>query len=258
MHDKARVAFASWEAFYQSDLQSVYALWVVPIAFLVARRFLRSRGAEGVEPRAAAFIDSYALLFTLETIVDPFATGPLLRWMRIEGTLATYCTLPFVLIGDFRVYLLIFFVIAPERGVATAVTRALAWTIFVVPLFAWATTRVLEAKLGALPPQTIWIAYELGFSGVALFLWARVVPTSVDIHRFEVLEYLLAIVRYVGWYYALWAIADLLIVVGHYDWGWALRVIPNQLYYSFWIAFAHRSFFSPRYVPTRRSTQIAR
>ena len=40
---------------------------------------------------------------------------------------------------------------------------------------------------------------------------------------------------YVAVYYGLWAASDELILYGGLDAGWGLRVLPNQLYYSFWI-----------------------
>lgn len=240
------MTFATWAEFYRSDVQSVYALWLVPFAFLVYWLLSRPSGARSVEPRATRFLNVYAPLFAIETIVDPFATGPLLRWLDIEGPLATYCMLPFVLVGDFRVYLLIFFFLAPERGVWQAILRAGAWTV-VVPLLALGGNFLLEDYFHRLPSQTIWIVYELSFVVVASWLRFRLFPASSAPRRFELHQYLRALVHYVIVYYALWAAADLLIVVGGMDAGWALRVIPNQLYYSLWIPYAYGSFFSPRY-----------
>ena len=49
---------------------------------------------------------------------------------------------------------------------------------------------------------------------------------------------------FAGVYYALWASADLLITFGGLDAGWAIRIVPNQLYYAFWIPFVYFRFFS--------------
>jgi hypothetical protein len=51
---------------------------------------------------------------------------------------------------------------------------------------------------------------------------------------------------YVAVYYALWALADVLILVGRLDAGWGLRVIPNQLYYALYLPFVYFRFFSRR------------
>jgi hypothetical protein len=92
---------------------------------------------------------------------------------------------------------------------------------------------------------------------VALFLEMRVLP-GLGLRRFEAHQYLRALLRYVELYYALWATADLLIVSRVLDWGWALRVIPNQLYYAFWVPFAYLSFFSPRYAATTGAAHASR
>ena len=40
--------------------------------------------------------------------------------------------------------------------------------------------------------------------------------------------------------------------------GWALRIVPNQLYYAFFIPVIWLRFFSPRYASTSESTQHSR
>ena len=249
--------FSTWREFYQSDLQGVYLLWVVPAIFLIYWLLSRPRGDRAVEPRAVAFLNVYAPLFVIETILDPFISGPVVRHFGIAEPFATYCMLPFVLLGDFRVYLLVFYLMAVERGVANAVVRAALWTL-IVPLFAWSATRFLTARYGEMPSQTIWIAYESGFLAITLFLLFSWLPSRVDRRRFELLEYLQALLRYVALYYTLWLLADLLIVFGGYDFAWGLRAIPNQLYYSFWIPAAYMWFFSPRYAAMRRQVHAAR
>jgi hypothetical protein len=253
-HDKSLHVFAD---FYKSDLQAAYALWPAPAFFLLYWLLSRPLGRPGVEPRATSFLNVYAPLFAIETLIDPFATGPLLRWLRVEAPTTTYTMLAFVLLGDFRVYLLIFFVLAPERGVGGAVVQAGLWTL-VVPVFAWTANALLESRFGTLPPQTIWIVYELGFVAVALFLEMRLLPSRLGLRRFEVHQYLRALLRYAELYYGLWATADLLILWHGLEWGWVLRVIPNQLYYAFWVPFAYLSFFSPRYAATRSAARASR
>jgi hypothetical protein len=52
---------ATWREFYQSDLQSVYALWLVPAFFMLYWLLSRpSSSCGGVEPRATIFLDVYA------------------------------------------------------------------------------------------------------------------------------------------------------------------------------------------------------
>ena len=248
----------NWADFYQSDTQAVYGLWIAPAFFLLYWLLSRPANRSGVEPRATSFMNVYAPLFTIMAVVDPYVTGPLLRRLGIEGDAATYWLVPFVLIGDFRVFLLLFYVMAPERGVWRAIGRAAMWTL-VVPIVALGSLYGLQTRYGALPAQSIWILYEVGFLAVALFLDLVHLPAQVDLRRrFEVHQYLRALVRYVALYYALWAAADLLVLLRDADWAWALRIIPNQLYYGFWVPFAYLRFFSPRYSSIKRSTQRSR
>jgi hypothetical protein len=248
--------YRTWADFYQSDAQSVYGLWIAPAVFLAYWLLLRPERRGGVEPRATSFVNAYAPLFAIETIIDPYATGPLLRRLGIEGDAVTYWMVPFVLLGDFRVFLLIFYVIDPARGIGRSVMRAAAWTL-VVPLVAVAALHALETRYANLPPTSIWIIYEGCFVAMAAFLDFVLLPRALGLQRFEVHQYLRALVRYVALYYALWVIADLLIARGA-DWAWALRIVPNQLYYGFWVPFAYLVFFSPRYSANRRRAQRSR
>ena len=47
-----------WQAFYASELQSVWLLLVAPLAFLAWRAFARGRG-DGVAPALAPFVSAW-------------------------------------------------------------------------------------------------------------------------------------------------------------------------------------------------------
>jgi hypothetical protein len=232
--------FSSWRDFYQSDLQSVYALWFVPALFLLYRLARPAPPGPGAEPLRSPFVERYGLVFALETMLDPLATGLLVRWLGLQDPAATYCILPFVLLGDFRVFVLIFAILEPRADLRSLLLRSARWTL-IVPIAAWTITQCLRSALGDLPGQTIWIVYELAFFAMAVFLERRLIDPSAT---GEGRSFLRALARYVALYYALWATADLSVVLGGFDWGWALRVIPNQLYYSLWVPFAYFSFFA--------------
>ncbi len=224
-----------WEAFYRGDLQGLWSLLVVPALFLLALPWLRPCTA-GAEPRAAGFVRAWAVVFALETIVDPLAIG-----------LAGAPVLPFVLLGDFRVFLLVLAVMEPERTLPGTVARAAAWTL-VVPAVTLALYRAAQAAAGPLPEQALWLIYECAFLALALWWRARMVPRRGA----PAARFLRAILAYVAVYYGLWALADMLILAG-WDLGWAVRVIPNQLYYAFWVPVAWALFFSSRYAATSTS-----
>jgi hypothetical protein len=246
----------SWRQLYEGDLQSVYALWLVPAFFMLYWLLSRPLGSSGVEPRAARFLDVYAPLFAVQTVLDPFVTGPLARWLSIEEPDAALLKSASALIGDFRVYLLVFFVLEPQRGTRRAILRAIRWTI-VAPTLAVLGVVALQYKFGKMPSGTLAILHEVGVFCLMQLILARVLPTATGLPRYEVAQYVGGLVRYVALYCALWASADLLIVRWASDWGWALRMVPNQLYYAFWIPYAYGTFFSPRFTPSRNPRRAA-
>lgn len=236
--------------FYKSDLQSVYALCVVPLlflTFLVVTPAARAAARSSEGPRR--FLYFYLLVFALETILDPIATGPFVRWLGVgDSGLGTAIPLTFVLLGDFRVYLLIFGLARlAQRGgtLAPALLEAAAWT-FLVPIVAYTLDSLLHHANPDLPAQTIWLFYELAFLAIAIWLRvggiARRIPESDGALR----RGLEAVAGYAAVYYALWATADVLILVFALDVGWALRVIPNQLYYGLYLPFVHFQLSSRR------------
>lgn len=235
-----------WERVYSGDAQSVYALLIVPLVFLVYRA-LRGRPAPTLHAPGAKFVDAYCIVFAIETLLDPLATGPLVRVLGVaDGRLGTAVMLLFVLLGDFRVYLLTFalIAIAGGRGWSAALPAALGATL-AVPVAAYAGTRALEAVLGTLGPNGIWPVYEALFAVVAAGMRTRLIPARLR-HHPALNRYLRALLGYVVAYYALWLSADLLIQVAGLDLGWLLRMVPNQLYYAFWVPVVFFAFFRRR------------
>lgn len=234
-----------WASFYASEFQGLWALSVPPALWLVWLLVGTPPGGDGAEPRAARFVRAWAIVFTIETILDP----PLIIYGGVP-------VLPFVLLGDFRVFLLVFGVARPESLVAGAIRRAALWTT-IVPIVAYGGWYALDATLGPLHDQTLWLVYELCF--LALALWMRGVWLPAQ--RASAERYLRAVLGYVAAYYALWALSDLLILAG-VELGWLLRVVPNQLYYVFWVPVAFLLFFAPRnaarYASASSAVQTAR
>ena len=106
----------SWHAVYYSDLQSLYALLVVPFAFLIWRLTTAIDVHSALVPDAARFVSGLTLFFAIETMIDPISTGPLLKLDFLHDTWAsTLIPFLFVLLGDLRVLLLAIGVARPER-----------------------------------------------------------------------------------------------------------------------------------------------
>ena len=103
------MTFATWQELYQSDLQSAVAVTIVPLLFPLYLAWTDRAGGGGVVPGAARFVRVWAGTFAVLTIVDPLAGGPLMRVLGLADTpTATAVMIAFVLLGDFRIYLLIF------------------------------------------------------------------------------------------------------------------------------------------------------
>jgi hypothetical protein len=254
------LSFSTWKELYYSDLQGFYALVVVPVLFLIYRMWRGRPSVAGVLPAGARFVDGYAIIFAIQTILDPLITSLLVRALGItDGAGGTVLLIVFVLLGDFRVYLLVFglLAIAAGRRWTDGLAVAAAWTT-AVPIVAYGANSALHAAVPGLNEDSIWLIYETLFAAVALTLRARLVPARVPAARPGLRAYLRAALLYVAIYYANWVFADLLIQIGGIDAGWLVRVLPNQLYYAFWVPAAFFAFFAPRYQSTRTSTQAAR
>jgi len=236
---------ASWKALYESQVVGVFVLAALPVLFLgwLAARGLGRDG--GVEPYAARFVRGWAIVFAVVACVDPVTTG-LFGWPM----------LPFVLLGDYRVFALVLVVMQPGRSRLAALGEAAAWTA-VVPALAYGTYVALGAVHGPQPETILWLVYEVAFALLTLVVMTRVLPARVGIERGQVRRYVRAVLAIVVAYYVLWAAADVIILAG-YDWGWGLRIVPNLLYYGGVVPAAYVRFFPSVMAHTSRSTQAAR
>jgi hypothetical protein len=237
--------FETWEALYKSDAHGIVALLVVPALFLV---YLlvgpRPAPSRGVVPAVAPFVHAYAIVFAIETMLDPLATGVVPRWLGFaDSWAATAILVIFVLLGDFRVLLLIVRLARPVASLGAVIGEATAWTL-VVPVAAFATHSGLVALFPNLPGQTMWLVYELAFTALAVFF--RFVWLPRHMPRGARCGFAEDVVEYALGYYLLWAAADVLILAAGLDAGWGLRVIPNQLYYSFYLPFVYVRFFTAK------------
>ncbi len=236
----------TWQGAYYSELQTVWALLVVPIAFLAWRTANPPALARACVPDASRFVSRATLVFAVLTMVDPLSTGIIAQLDGIEGTFAaTAIVFFFVLLGDLRVLLLAIGVARPERTLGENLGWAAGVTLL-VPVFAGTSYLVLGWLVEDLHGQVLWMIYEAGFLGLCIALSRRWVPRSLgeDLGAAPKADYLRALFGYSAAYYALWLGADLLIVGGGLDLGWGIRIVPNQLYYAFWVPFAYARFYS--------------
>ncbi len=244
----------SWQAFYQSDLQSVAAPIVLPALFLLWRALACPAEDPGLAPRHARFVRSWAVGFAALCILDPLASGPAARALGLGNAASSALLFALVWLGDFRVFLLAFGLASGEAERRGAALRAAAAS-FVVPIAAFVVEHGLAARRGPLPDQALWLIYELAFCALALALRGAWVQRSVADEPLR--RYLRAVFGFVATYYALWAASDLLILAG-VDLGWGLRALPNQLYYGLFVPFAFLGFFPRAHASSSRSTHASR
>jgi hypothetical protein len=235
-----------FQAFYDTALQQVLLPCVVPALFVGGVLLSAERRARLFDPDPAIrFVARYTLGFALESIFDAVATNPLSRWLGIADRPAgTAVLLFFVLLGDFRVFFLVFRFAEPRRALSRVAARAARWTL-PVPLTAWSIDAVLRLFHPALPEQAIWLVYEIAFLVLALWIRARALDAWLprgEPHR----RALRAIVAYAATYYGLWVAADGLILILGLDLGWGLRVVPNLLYYGFYVPFVYSQLLAER------------
>ena len=228
----------SWHAFYASDFQSPWLLLIAPALFIIWRAAARSRGA-GMTPERVGFVAAWCMCFAFETLLDPLATGPWVDALGLTGFAAQAVMLLFVLLGDFRIWWLVFHSAQPG---ASAIRRALVPTL-AIPIGAYAAFTLLDALTAEAPGQILWLIHETCFLVAALWLRTRWLPRSVNDPSLR--AFLSAVLLYSAAYYFLWASADVMILAG-LDSGWALRVVPNQLYYSLSVPFIWWRFFAAR------------
>ncbi len=235
-----------FQAAYQSDLQSLYALLVVPIAFLAWRATRPTEYAGARVPEAGRFVSRLTLCFAVLTVVDPICTGPLNDLPILKGTFgATLVMFFFVLLGDFRVLFLVIGVARPAHPTARSFTWAAAATL-IVPILTGVVYGLLSVTIEDLHGQWLWMIYEASFAALCIGLSRRWLPRTLDGDpaRAAKTAFLREALAYSAAYYALWLWADILIVLGGLDLGWGVRIVPNQLYYALWTPFVYARFFS--------------
>jgi len=227
----------SWQAFYDAGWQFPWAVMVVPFAFALYRAIARERRDSALDPALAPFVSLWTTLFLAETLLDPLATGPLAKAL---GELIANPKLAsnllgttFVVLGDFRVLWLVQRFRAPEQTARRAALEAAALSVI-------APTLAGLAALSDPAPQAIWLTHELVSLGLAFALARFALPSELTHPRHA--AFVRSVLGLMAAYYGLWAAADALILSG-VDAGWPVRLVPNQLYYGFFVPFVWWKFF---------------
>lgn len=174
-------------------------------------------------------------VFGAQILVDAVLTASDSPLLPAHGALLGNLAIAFVLLGDARVYLLTeHFSRAPSSR--HGLVRGLAWGSLVSVLMA-PLARTVPAFQHNL--RTLFLTYEL-FALTQAIVWRAVVlPKRASHTPPETLAWLRAIAGFVVVQYALWALADVLILWVHPA-GYLLRLVPNVLYYGVFVGYVFR------------------
>ena len=224
-----------FELFYAGFVQHPMLLW---LAALAAGAYCGR--LKGVPSRMQIYCAALVVL----SVLDAWLTSnEILGIGRLPVGLSGAVPLFFVLAGDFR-YLLLVSAATPGGGLQLTPARLIAalGLTAIVPLLSQVLLSVLPASLNT--PRTLYLVYELMFVVLTLCLlrFARSVGEAAWLQRVS---------RFVLCYYGFWATADVIILATGSDLGFALRVVPNLLYYGGLIAVIGRESSRAAAFPSR-------
>lgn len=211
---------STFERVYLSPFHDPLFFWAAAIAFGLV---LASR---------LPFIAGFLVVFLLEIVADALATGTLSP-VPAGASWGTHLAVAFVILGDFRYFLLVERLRAPRRSMLAVVGSAAAWAL-VVPVVSFALRNLIPSL--AAPARVTYLTYELLFLLVAVafrawWLPSRTAESSPGVRRFLFELTVFEIVQY-----GLWATADVLILSGQ-PLGFLLRLLPNAMYYALFLPF---------------------
>jgi len=184
-----------------------------------------------LNPRQNSFLRRYFWRFALIGGLDAWLTAnTVLGLGTLPAPLGSLLPLFFVLLGDLRYFMLVEFLTSgPKATSGGTAARMFAWTL-AVPLLSSLLMRLLPVSLDT--PRTLFLVYELLFLGVVGIWVGILLPRRSRRTTPGTLKVLQRISSFVLAYYALWALADVLILRGTGDFAWGLRTLANALYYG--------------------------
>lgn len=185
--------------------------------------------------RRLSFLHAYMVLCLALTCADAMITG---MWSKLGGEsspLFGALSFWFVIVGDWRVHWLV------QRQAHSSAAApwgggAAAWRAALICLIPTVTLKLANYAFPVALSQTriIYLSYELialaimtVIQGVYLGQWLSGRPAS---H----IKWARGVLAFAQVQYALWALADMIILSG-YDVGFALRIIPNVMYYALYL-----------------------
>ncbi|MEA2747346.1 MAG: hypothetical protein QOI41_1489 [Myxococcales bacterium] len=187
--------------------------------------------------RRQSFLVAYVGLFTLLAVGDALRSGPWSPLHLLASPWEDAIGIGFVLLGDFRYFLVVErFAVRPKSG-ALDDTSPKAWATaigltFIVPVLSLVLTKAFSTTFAG---RWGYLIYELMFIALAVGLRSLVLPKRLAAAPEAVRRWLLGITHFEIALYALWALADLIIIFTKADAGFALRIVPNVMYYGLFV-----------------------
>jgi len=220
-----------FQAIYDSPWQSPAAFWAAGVAFLAWWM------------RRKPFLVAFVALFTVEILADALATGGWSPLTFLKSPWASPISIAFVILGDFRYFLLVarhgrLPAATPGDATPTAAWASAAALALIVPVASALVTRFLPPRLADV--RWTFLIYEVMFVALALALRFAWLPRRLDRTPAAVRAWLLAVTGFELAQYVLWAAADVIILAGA-DAGFALRLVPNAMYYALFLPFVCRT-----------------
>lgn len=211
------------QAIYDSAIHSPISIWIANA--VVAALAIWKR------PRLWPYLTGFAALAAF----DVFATAAYAPAALKAAPFYTALTIGLVIAGDYRYFALI----ELHRDGAAPFARLAPWLravpfAFVVPVISAIPQKLWPERF--VEPRNIFLLYEVCFVVFALALRAWILPRTLARTPEPVRRWLLELTSFELTHYALWAIADVVILSGA-TWGHLLRIVPNLLYYAGYLPF---------------------
>ena len=211
---------SNFERLYASPLHDPLFFWFGAAIFVIV---LASR---------LPFLAGFLVVFAFEIAADATLTGALSPIPK-GAPYGTPISVAFVILGDFRYFVLVERFAARGRARVVAFGAAALWA-FLVPVIAFALRSAVPSLTA--PPRVTWLTYEVLFLVLALALRFALIPRRTAGSPPDLRRWLLDVTAFEIAQYALWALSDVLILSG-VEAGFLLRFVPNAMYYVLFLPF---------------------
>jgi len=215
-----------FESLYDSPWVATFALAAITV------------GGFALWLRRRSFLVGYVGLFTLLAVADALRSGPWSPLHLLASPWEDLIGLGFVLLGDFRYFLVVERFTSRPSSKALDPTTPKAWAaaIGLTMIVSGISLVLTKAMPDRFAGRWAFLGWELMFIVLAVVLRFVVLPRRLAAAPEAVRKWLFEVTHFEIATYALWALADIIILAGA-DAGFALRIVPNVMYYGLFVCF---------------------